>query len=147
MTSKLKLLGASAAMAVMVATSVPAIATTQSGTDVLNSVNVTFQVGGVTQVAPPAATNTFKVDRKVLFTITEDGFTTTNVSANQTGAITSFTLSNTSNDILDFTVTPANILTGNATPRGTDAFDLTGLLICQDNNVDNSFAMRPQLHR
>jgi uncharacterized repeat protein (TIGR01451 family) len=135
MTSKLKLLGASAAMAVVVATSVPAMATTQSGTDVLNTVNVSFQVGGVTQVAPPAATNTFKVDRKVLFTISEKTPAgTTNVSANQTGAITSFTLSNTSNDILDFTVTPANILNGNAAPRGTDAFDLTGLLICQDND-------------
>ena len=139
MTSKLKLLGASAIMAVMIGTSVPAIASTQAGDDVLNTVNVTFEVGGVTQTPPPAATDTFKVDRKIFFTIDEKTpVGTTNVSANQTGAITSFTLSNTSNDTLDFTVTPANILNGNAAPRGTDAFDLSNLLICEDANNDGN---------
>ena len=135
MTSKLKLLGASAVMAVLVATSVPAFASTTAGVDVNNTVNVTFEVGGVVQTPPPPATDTFKVDRKILFTITERAPTgTTAVSANQTGAITSFTLTNTSNDVLDFSLTPSNILNGSAAPRGTDAFDLTGLLICEDND-------------
>ena len=138
MTSKLKLLSASAVMAVLVATSVPAFASTTAGVDVNNTVNVTFEVGGVTQTPPPPATDTFKVDRKILFTITEKTpVGTTAVSAAQTGAITSFTLTNTSNDILDFSLTPSNILNGSAAPRGTDAFDLTGLLICEDNDNNN----------
>ncbi|NJM51270.1 MAG: hypothetical protein HC843_10715 [Sphingomonadales bacterium] len=137
MTSKLKLLGTSVAIAAIAAASAPAIATTTSGTDVNNTVNVTFQVGGVTQTPPPPAINTFKVDRKINFTIAErTPVGTTNVSANQTGAVTAFTLTNTSNDLLDFVVTPSQILTGNATPRGTDAFNLTNLLICLDANND-----------
>jgi uncharacterized repeat protein (TIGR01451 family) len=138
MTSKLKLLGTSVAIAAMAAASAPAIASTTAGTDITNNVNVTFQVGGVTQTPPPTATNTFEVDRKILFTITEDGAATTGVSANQQDAITAFTLTNTSNDVLDFTVSPSQILTGNATPRGTDAFDVTGLQICIDANADNT---------
>ncbi|MFC4292226.1 hypothetical protein ACFOWX_07340 [Sphingorhabdus arenilitoris] len=139
MTSMLKLLGTSVAIAAIAAASAPAMATTTAGTDVNNTVSVTFQVGGVTQTPPPNATNTFKVDRKILFTITEKTpVGTTNVSANQTGAITAFTLTNTSNDVLDFVVTPSQIVTGGATPRGTDAFNLNNLLICLDANNDNA---------
>ena len=144
MTSKLKLLGASVAIAAMAA-SAPAMAqSTTAGTDVTNTANVTFEVGGVIQTAPAPASDTFTVDRKILFTLTEKAPTaTTNVSANAQDAITAFTLSNTSNDILDFTVSPSQILTGSATPRGTDAFDLTGLLICLDANNDNACDAAP----
>lgn len=140
MTSKLKLLGTSVAIAAMAAASAPAMAqsTTTAGTDVTNVANVTFEVNGVVQAPPPAASNTFEVDRRILFTIIErTPVGTTNVSANQTGAITAFTLTNLSNDILDFTVSPSQILTGIATPRGTDAFNLNNLLICLDADNNN----------
>lgn len=140
MISKLKLLGTSVAIAAMAA-SAPAMAqsTTTAGTDVTNVANVTFQVNGVTQAPPPAASNTFEVDRRILFTVSErTPLGTTNVAANQTGAITAFTVTNLSNDILDFSVSPSQVLTGGTTPRGTDAFDVTNLLICIDANNDNA---------
>jgi uncharacterized repeat protein (TIGR01451 family) len=135
MTSKLKILGASTAMAAMLMTPVTAMATTAQGTDVLNTVSVTYDVGGVAQTPPPNATNTFKVDRKVLFSVVEKTPTgTTSVTPGQTGAVTSFTLSNLSNDVLDFSLTAANLVSAATTPRGTDAFDVTGLTLCRSTN-------------
>jgi uncharacterized repeat protein (TIGR01451 family) len=135
MTSKLKLFGTTAAIASMLMTPVVASATTTQGTDVLNTVSLTYQVGGVTQTPPPNATNTFKVDRKVLFSVTErTPVGTSSVTPGQTGAVTAFTLSNLSNDVLDFTLTAANLATGATAPRGTDAFDVTGITLCRSTN-------------
>ncbi len=137
MTSKIKNLATSTAIAAMLMTSVPAFATTAPGVDILNNVTVDFQVGGVAQTQKTAS-DTFKVDRKILFTVVERTPTgTTNVSPGQTGAITSFTLTNTSNDVLDFALTAAN-LAGGAAPRGTDTIDVSNLLICLD--ADNNGA-------
>ena len=135
MTSKLKTFGTSAAIVAMLMTPVTAMATTAQGTDVLNTVSLTYQVGGVTQTPPPNATNTFKVDRKVLFSVVEKTpVGTTSVTPGQVGAVTSFTLSNLSNDVLDFTLTAANLATSATTPRGTDAFDVTGITMCRSTN-------------
>ncbi len=135
MTSKLKILGASTAIAALLMTPVAAMATTAQNTDVLNTVSLTYQVGGVTQTPPPNATNTFKVDRKVLFSVVErTPVGTTSVTPGQNGAITAFTLSNFSNDILDFTMTAANLATSATTPRGTDAFDVSGITLCRSTN-------------
>jgi uncharacterized repeat protein (TIGR01451 family) len=137
MTSKIKTLATSTAIAAMLMTSVPAFATTAPGVDILNNVTVDFQVGGVAQTQATAS-DTFKVDRKILFTVVERTPTaTTNVSPGQTGAITSFTVTNTSNDVLDFALTAAN-LAGGAAPRGTDTIDVSNLLICLD--ADNNGA-------
>jgi uncharacterized repeat protein (TIGR01451 family) len=139
MTSKLKILGASTAMAAMLMTPVAAMATTAQNTDILNTVNVTYSVGGVDQTnggaSPLQATNTFKVDRKVLFSIVErTPVGTTSVVPGQTGAVTAFTLSNFSNDLLDFNMTVANLASAATTPRGTDAFDVSGLTMCRSTN-------------
>jgi uncharacterized repeat protein (TIGR01451 family) len=137
MTSKLKLFATASAMAATLMTSVSAYATTAPGVDILNNVTVDFQVGGVAQTQRTAS-DTFKVDRKILFTVVERTPTgTTNVSPGQTGAITAFTVTNTSNDLLDFALTAAN-LAGGAAPRGTDTIDVSNLLICLD--ADNNGA-------
>lgn len=139
MTSKLKLLVASAVIPTVFLNAVPAMAAgTTQGTSVLNNVTVDFQVGGVPQTQQNAS-NTFVVDRKIIFTINEKAATgTTTVNPGQTGAITTFLLTNTSNDTLDFTVTPANVVGGTAAHGGTDAFNVTNLLICLDANADNT---------
>jgi uncharacterized repeat protein (TIGR01451 family) len=135
MTSKLKLLGTSAAVLSVVAGFSPALASTNPGTDILNNVSVSFDVGGVTQTAATDS-DTFKVDRKVLFTLEENGSLTTTVNPNQQDAVVGYILTNDSNDVLDFTITAAN-LSGGAAPRGTDNFDANNLLICIDTDNDN----------
>jgi uncharacterized repeat protein (TIGR01451 family) len=139
MTSKLKLLVASAVIPAVCLSAVPAYAAgTTQGTSITNNITVDYQVSGVNQtqinnVSQPASSNTFVVDRKILFTINEKATTgTTSVSPGQTARVTTFLLTNSANDTLDFTVTPANIVGGTAAHGGTDAFDVTNLLICID---------------
>ena len=136
MTSKLKLLIASAVIPAVFLNAVPAMAAgTTQGTSVLNNVTVDFQVGGVPQTQA-SASDTFVVDRKILFNIAEKATTgTTTVFPGQTARVTTFLLTNAANDTLDFTVTPANIVGGTAAHGGTDAFDVTSLLICLDGPV------------
>ncbi len=136
MTSKLKLLVASAVIPAVFLNAVPAFAVgTTQGTSVLNTVTVDFQVGSVAQTQA-SASDTFVVDRKILFDVAEKATTgTTSVIPGQTSRVTTFLLTNSSNDTLDFTVTPANIVGGTAAHGGTDAFDVTSLLICLDGPV------------
>jgi uncharacterized repeat protein (TIGR01451 family) len=145
MTSKLKLYVASAMIPAVLLNAVPAMAAgTTQGTSIVNNITVDYQVGGTGQTqinntTQPASSNTFVVDRKVIFAITEKATTgTTNVSPGQTARVTTFLLSNTSNDVLDFTVTPANIVGGTAAHGGTDVFNVNNLLICLDANADGT---------
>jgi len=134
MTSKLKLLvGASALVtAVMGSTSAYAAGTTQ-GTDILNTVTVDFQVGGVDQTQE-TATDLFEVDRRVDFTVTEaTPVGTTNVSPGEQDAVTTFTLTNTSNDVLDFSLAASQLVGGTAEHGGTDNIDVTGLTFFVDD--------------
>jgi uncharacterized repeat protein (TIGR01451 family) len=137
MTSKLRLLVASSAVTLTMlgATPVFAAGTTQ-GTSIVNNVNVNYQVGGVAQTQQTAA-DTFVVDRKVIFTLDEKApLGTTTVNPGQTVQRTTFILSNTSNDTLDFTITPSQIVGGTTAHGFTDAFNVTNLLVCLDANVD-----------
>ncbi len=126
MTSKLKLLVATSAVSAMVLGSNPAFAAgTASGTDILNNVTVNYQVGGVAQTAETDS-DTFKVDRKINLTVAATDTATTNVSPGESGAVTTFTVTNTSNATLDFSLSADQ---GPAFNGGTDNFDVTGLLI------------------
>jgi uncharacterized repeat protein (TIGR01451 family) len=137
MTSKLKLLVATAMIPTVLINTAPAFAAgTTQGTDIVNSVQVNYQVGGVSQTPANSNTDTFKVDRKVIFTVAEATPTgTTTVAPSQQDAIVTYTVSNTSNDVLDFALTAAN-MSGGAAPRGTDNIDASNLEICVD--ADNS---------
>ena len=75
----------------------PALAAgTASGTSVLNTATVDYTVGGIAQ--PQLSTNnTFTVDRKVNLLVAEVGTTTTSVAPGQTAAVTTFTVTNTTN--------------------------------------------------
>lgn len=139
MTSKLKLLVASSTVSLAMLCSAPAFAAgTTQGTSITNNVNVNFQVGGVAQTQA-SASDVFVVDRKVIFSLAEKAPTgTTSVNPGQTGQITTFVLTNTSNDTLDFTITPSQLVGGTAAHGGTDAFDVTSLLVCLDANADNT---------
>ncbi len=143
MTSKLKLLVACSSVPLVMLCSAPAFAAgTTQGTGITNTVNVNYQVGGVAQTQQTAG-DTFVVDRKVLFTLAESGNVTTTVSPGQTTRVTTFVLTNSANDTLDFVLTPSQIVGGTAAHGGTDAFNVTNLLVCRDANTDGTCDAAP----
>lgn len=140
MTSRLKLLAAASATTIALMGSTPVWAGgTASGTDITNSVTVNYQVGGVAQTAS-TATNSFKVDRKINFTVAEATPTgTTAVSPGSTQQVTVFRVTNTSNAPLDFALTAAQLAGGAAAHGGTDSFDMANLRVFADNDDSGSY--------
>ena len=118
--NKIARLGAAAsilAVAAGTATTASAAGTT-AGSTITNNVTVNFQVGGVSQTSV-SASNSFTVDRKVNFTVAEDGGTTTQVSPGQLAA--------------------SNRSGGSAEHGGTDNFDVSNLRMYQDTNNNGSY--------
>jgi hypothetical protein len=141
MTSKLKLLSASSALAAILVASTPAYAVnTDANTLITNNVQVTYAVGGVNQTPPGSeltAQNQFRVDRKVLFSVTEKtAVGTTDVTSGELDAIVAYTIVNSSNDTLDFSLAATNLATGATVGagRGTDSIDTTNFEYAVDAN-------------
>jgi uncharacterized repeat protein (TIGR01451 family) len=141
MTSKLYRLGSASVIALAIVGSVPALAGgTLAGSTITNTASVTYQVGGVTQTPPPNASDTFTVDREVDLTVAEVLNVTTSVSPGQSAAVTTFTLQNTSNAVLDFNLTVTQTATGTAaTHGGTDSFDVTTPSVFRDTNGNGTY--------
>jgi len=130
---------AASLLAVAAGTATPAFAAgTTAGSTITNNVTVNFQVGGVSQTSL-SASNSFTVDRKVNFTIAEEGNATTQVSPGQLAAVTSFIVTNTSNAPLDFALAATNRSGGSAAHGGTDNFDASNLRIYADTNNDGDY--------
>lgn len=111
---------------------------TAAGSTITNSVTVNYQVGGVSQTAA-SASDTFTVDRKINLTVAELGSTTTTVAPGQTAAVTAFTVTNLSNETLDFGLA-ATQATGGAAPHGgTDNFNMTAPAIYRDTNGNGTY--------
>lgn len=126
-------------LAVAAGTASPAFAAgTTAGSTITNNVTVSFQVGGVNQ-NNVTASNSFTVDRKVNFTVAEDGTATTQVSPGQTSAVTTFVVTNTSNAPLDFALAATNRSGGTAEHGGTDNFDVSNIRMYQDTNNNGSY--------
>ncbi|WP_422343963.1 hypothetical protein [Parasphingorhabdus sp.] len=135
MTSKLKLLVATSAVTAAMLGANPAFAAgTTAGDAITNNVTVNYQVGGVAQTAETDS-DTFTVDRKLDLTVSEANSAAQSVTPGQTAgapnpAFLTYTVTNDSNDVVDFELSAAQQTTGAATPfSGTDDFDVTGLLI------------------
>ena len=95
-----KLLGAASTAALLsMAPTAAHAAGTAAGTSITNNVSVNFNVGGVAQTAT-GASNTIVVDNKIVFTVAEQG-AITSVSPGQTGAVTTFKVTNSSNTTID----------------------------------------------
>jgi uncharacterized repeat protein (TIGR01451 family) len=137
MTSKLKLLSASSGFALVLAFASPAYAqNTDANTLITNSVNVDYQVGGVAQTTINA-TNQFRVDRKILFSVAERATTgTTVVTSGQQNGVVAFTLTNDSNDTLDFALAATNTADGTTIGggRGTDNINVSNFEYAIDTN-------------
>ncbi|MFZ1478504.1 MAG: hypothetical protein WAT18_12235 [Sphingorhabdus sp.] len=125
MTSKLKFLVAASTISVALMSSNSAYAVgTLTGTDILNQATVNYNVGAVPQTAETAS-DTFKVDRKVIFTVAEAATTgTTPVVPGEQNAVTRFQVDNDSNDTLDFDLAVAQLAGGTAEHGGTDNLDV-----------------------
>ena len=122
-----RLSAAASLLAVAAGTATPAFAAgTTAGSTITNNVTVNFQVGGVNQNSV-SASNSFTVDRKVNFTVAEDGSATTQVSPGQLAAVTAFMVTNTSNAPLDFALAATNRSGGTAEHGGTDNFDVSNV--------------------
>ena len=111
---------------------------TTAGTTITNTVTLNYAVGGVSQTAVNAS-NSFVVDRRITLTVAEVGTTTTTVAPGQAAAVTSFTVTNTSNAALDLGVAVAQAAGGAAAHGGTDNFDVTSPAVFVDTNGNGSY--------
>jgi uncharacterized repeat protein (TIGR01451 family) len=139
MTKNTKLLAAASAIAIAAIGAAPAFAAgTAAGSSIVNNVTVNYTVGAVAQTAINAS-NTFVVDRKITLTVAPLGTTTTSVSPGQTAAVTTFTVTNTSNATLDFGLSVAQQVGGVAPHGGNDNFDVTAPTLYLDTNGNNVY--------
>ena len=135
MTSKLTYMGAIGLAALSSAAAAPAFAAgTTAGTTITNTATVDYQVGGVAQ-GQQSASNNFTVDRKINLLVEEVGTVTTSVVPGQTNAVTTFQLTNSSNEVLDFALVATQIAGGTAAHGGTDTFNANNVRIYRDNIV------------
>lgn len=133
MTSQLNTMGFIGLAAIASFAATPALAAgTTAGTIITNTATVDYQVGGVTQGQQSAA-NTFTVDRKINLLVEEVGTVTTNVVPGQVNAVTTFQLTNSSNEVLDFALVASQITGGTAAHGGTDTFNANNVRIYRDN--------------
>ena len=132
-----KLLSAAGTLALMGLAATPAFATgTTAGSSILNTATISFQVGGVAQT-PQNASNSIVVDEKVSFTAVEQG-ATTSVSPGQTGAVTTFSITNNSNAALEIGIAAAAQANGATVAPGTGTSSVTATGFTYATNTNGS---------
>lgn len=113
---------------------------TDAGSTISNTATVSYSVGGVGQPNVSNTPTVFTVDRKVVFTVVETApIATTQVAPGQTAAVTTFTISNTSNATMDFGLALTQLAGGTSIHGGTDNFDVTGPTIYADTNGNGTY--------
>jgi uncharacterized repeat protein (TIGR01451 family) len=112
---------------------------TDPGVSVDNRATVTYSVGGTLQTgieSSPTGNNlpgvgpagqgtdtSFLVDRRVDFTISQVGGALTQVAPGNNGVFVEFYVTNTSNGVLDFVVSPTNLTSADGDVRGPGTTD------------------------
>lgn len=110
---------------------------TAAGTTITNTANATYTVNGTPGTAQ-SNTATFVVDKKVNLTVISNQSSPTQINLGQTGAVTTFQVTNNTNSVQDFQLTAnQTIVTGILT--GTDTFDLAALKIYVDANNNGTY--------
>ena len=134
-----KLLAGASLLSVFGATAAHA-AGTASGTTISNTATLNYSVGGVSQPSVSNTPTVFTVDRKVVFRVDETApVATTTVAPGQSAAVTTFTVSNTSNATMDFGLAVTQPVGGTAAHGGTDNFDVTGVTMYADTNGNGTY--------
>jgi uncharacterized repeat protein (TIGR01451 family) len=141
MKNYLKRIATGAAGLIFLATTQSAFALgTASGTTIANQATVGYTVGGVAQTPATSNTVNFVVDRKILLTVAEVGGAATTSVPGSTVQVTTFTVTNSSNAMLDFRLTAAQDASATALPfGGTDNFNGTNLLVFVDSNANGVY--------
>lgn len=111
---------------------------TTAGTDIVNKATLSYSVGTVAQPniasSPTGSTNgtgadtTFKVDNKIVHTVTTNQASAVSSIPGQTGVVTSFTVTNTGNATQDYALAFANLGSASYSLFSTtlaDDFDVT----------------------
>lgn len=111
---------------------------TPAGTTISNNATLTYvMVAGLPSTAT-SNTVSFLVDKKVNLIVAEVSGSATSVSSGQTGAVTTFSVTNLGNDLQGFNLTAAlasgNPATGGTAPFTTNNFSATGLSVFADAN-------------
>ena len=123
MTRTSSLLGAVSSIVLVALSASPVLAEgTDAGTPITNSVSVSFQVNGIAQVAQEDS-DEFVVDRKVNLTVVETGGTATLVTPGSVNQVTTFSVTNLSNDVVDLALSIAQQSGGAAAFTGNDNFN------------------------
>jgi uncharacterized repeat protein (TIGR01451 family) len=116
---------------------------TPSGTTISNSATLTYAIGAGPVTSATGNTVSFVVDKKVNLLVTEVSGSATSVSIGQTGAVTTFSVTNLGNDPQGFTLTAAlaagNPATGGTPPFTTNDFSATGLQVFVDSNANGIY--------
>lgn len=105
---------------------------TGAGQTITNNVDVDYQVGGVDQ-STVSASDAFIVDRAINIVVAELGSATTPVSPGEQNAVTTFEVTNSSNDILDVSLAVSQLVGGTAAHGGTDNFNVSNVEIYVDD--------------
>jgi len=110
---------------------------TTSGGTISNSASLSYSVGGATQpTVNTVEAATFVVDKKIDFSVSHNDDPKHVITT--PGAITverTFTLSNTTNNIQDFTVNATNLASGKLYDGKTDDSDITDIKISVDGGA------------
>lgn len=115
-----------------------ASAETLADVSITNQATVNYKVATVSQTAVPSNAHTFKVDRRVNFTVTRVDGAAIAASPGTVTALT-FVVQNDSNDTLDFNLTTASI-SGGAAAFGTDTIDSDGtIFVFADANGNGTY--------
>lgn len=117
-----------------------AVVLTEAGTAVNNTASLAYKVSGADQ-SPVSGSASFLVDRKVAVTVTFDGGATpVAVVPGQAQVALKFTVTNLSNDVLDYVLTAANAATSTAVPGGADTKDIaSAFTYYEDTDNDGVF--------
>jgi uncharacterized repeat protein (TIGR01451 family) len=135
----MRLLASASVLAATAVAASPAFAAgTTAGTTVINNVTLEYKVGGIDQ-AQVTASDSFTVARKVNLTVTESGGAATSVTPGQNGAVTTFSVTNSSNATLDFALAASQMSGGTVPHGGTDNFDVTNIKIYADTNANGTY--------
>ena len=125
-----------AALSIALGASSAFAAGTTANSTISNTATVNYSVGGTAQAPVSNTPTVFTVDRKVVFRVDETApIATTSVAPGQSAAVTTFTVSNTSNATMDFGLSiPAQQAGGPGAHSNTDNFDVTAPTIYADTN-------------
>ena len=131
------LAGTTAVLAATPAIAQTATTGTPAGTIVNNTAQASYTVNGAAQTAS-SNTASFVVDRKVNLTVTTAQAANTQVNLGQSAAVTTVTVTNTTNGTQDFLLDPDQNF-GTVVFVGTDDFDMANLRAFVDANGNGTY--------